>query len=1015
MKCQKVIALLLSTALSVSTCISLGNTAVLGAEPAVTAQSAEEAEKQTETADSSEEESTEQADMEEETESEEEAAAGDNQEVNTEKTDAEDTETAESSETGLSEAETAGQETESTTTDNEAEDIVPAQEAESSDTETTASDRKSESDAPEKVSVPASDMSKEERTESSTVITSPAQNYIELSPEDNFSKAIEIKAGDTKNVSIADEDGYVLYRFIPKATTGYSFYSFNNTFDPVCHLYDSQKQLIDVYHDSDEDDNFQFNRILTAGQTYYFQVGTSNEDGGTCKVHLEQIDFSCERVGESDLKVPLNEKVTLQVKAVSSSQIYYQWYDSNDKAIRGATSAAYTFTASKSDYYYCNISDEAGNEEDLSFWIGIENHLKIYPEGEDEDSGQKIIYTAYNTSVDLKVIVSADNTNGLIYSWEMDDEDIEGAAASSYKTGPITGKHIFECYVTDCYDNCDIAEFEVNVLDFSTAQSIKPGDSRQVSLSEEKPFAVFKFTPTQTSGYTFYSTDNTVDSRVEVVDDSYDMIFYDEYSGGDDNFKLTKEFTAGTTYYILAKSCYSDEYGSYTIHLKKESRKIQTISASDMTLSCGSSKKITVSGAKGELVFYSSDETIADVNDDGLVTTFTPGTTKIHIYAFDTDDYLESDEITIKITVLDDRIDIKPAAVTGVSNKTYNTRAQTQSPVVKMGATTLKAGTDYTVSYRNNTNAGTATVIISGKGHYKGTVSKTFTIAKANQNITVKAAASGIDIGKTTKLTASGAKETTRYTFTSSNAKVAAVNSAGTVTGKAMGTVTITVSTAETANYKAGSKTVKITVHKALKKPGNCHFAKWNNAKYTSCQIAWNKVADAEGYQTLLSWTDGSHASSTIVKSNVLYRDCTVHPQHVSQMKVRAYYMQNGQRVFGPWSNIEYITPSPAKLTAKKAGSGSNLKMNVSWNIIYGCNGYNVFITTNPNGKWYWNQSTSEKATATSASIDKCGGAKLKRNTRYYVRIVTRRKRNGVFCTVPMPANNTYVGSFIIK
>jgi hypothetical protein len=89
--------------------------------------------------------------------------------------------------------------------------------------------------------------------------------------------------------------------------------------------------------------------------------------------------------------------------------------------------------------------------------------------------------------------------------------------------------------------------------------------------------------------------------------------------------------------------------------------------------------------------------------------------------------------------------------------------------------------------------------------------------------------------------------------------------------------------------------------------------------------------------------------------------------------------------------------------------------MNVSWNIIYGCNGYNVFITTNPNGKWYWNQSTSEKATATSAVIDKCGGAKLKKNTRYYVRIVTRRKRNGVFCTVPMPANNTYVGSFIIK
>jgi hypothetical protein len=107
--------------------------------------------------------------------------------------------------------------------------------------------------------------------------------------------------------------------------------------------------------------------------------------------------------------------------------------------------------------------------------------------------------------------------------------------------------------------------------------------------------------------------------------------------------------------------------------------------------------------------------------------------------------------------------------------------------------------------------------------------------------------------------------------------------------------------------------------------------------------------------------------------------------------------------------------PSPTKLNTKKVSVGSNLKMNVSWNIIYGCNGYNVFITTNPNGKWYWYQSTAQKATARSSVITKCGGAKLKKNTIYYVRIVTRRKRRGVFCTVPMPSKNAYTGSFIIK
>ena len=289
------------------------------------------------------------------------------------------------------------------------------------------------------------------------------------------------------------------------------------------------------------------------------------------------------------------------------------------------------------------------------------------------------------------------------------------------------------------------------------------------------------------------------------------------------------------------------------------------------------------------------------------------------------------------------------------------------------------------------------------------------TIKKAAQSFTAKASAASVEVGKTVKVTASGAKETNKYTFTSSNTKIATVNASGVVTGKAAGTVTITVKTAATANYEAGSRTVKITVNKTLKKPGNCHFTKWNNSKYSSCRISWNKVDGAEGYQTLLSWTDGSHSSQTVVKSNVLYRDCTVAVNHVSQMKVRAFHTVNGKRVYGPWSNVEYITPSPTKLTTKTTSSGSNLKMNISWNIIYGCNGYNVFITTNPNGTWYWNQSTSVKADATSAVITKYRGSKLKKNTKYYVRIVTRRKRNGVFCTVPMPAANTYIGSFTIK
>ena len=52
------------------------------------------------------------------------------------------------------------------------------------------------------------------------------------------------------------------------------------------------------------------------------------------------------------------------------------------------------------------------------------------------------------------------------------------------------------------------------------------------------------------------------------------------------------------------------------------------------------------------------------------------------------------------------------------------------SPQVKLyeGTTVLKKNTDYTVKYQNNVNAGTATVVVTGKGKYAGTIKSSYTI-----------------------------------------------------------------------------------------------------------------------------------------------------------------------------------------------------------------------------------------------------------------------------------------------
>lgn len=76
---------------------------------------------------------------------------------------------------------------------------------------------------------------------------------------------------------------------------------------------------------------------------------------------------------------------------------------------------------------------------------------------------------------------------------------------------------------------------------------------------------------------------------------------------------------------------------------------------------------------------------------------------------------------------------IEGAAVTlGTDTVTYSGKAQTPAVShVVLNSTTLTENTDYTVSYENNVNVGTATVIVTGAGeNYNGSVTKTFTIEK---------------------------------------------------------------------------------------------------------------------------------------------------------------------------------------------------------------------------------------------------------------------------------------------
>lgn len=72
--------------------------------------------------------------------------------------------------------------------------------------------------------------------------------------------------------------------------------------------------------------------------------------------------------------------------------------------------------------------------------------------------------------------------------------------------------------------------------------------------------------------------------------------------------------------------------------------------------------------------------------------------------------------------------------IEGIVDKTYTGSPLTQQPKVTLGTDTLSLNTDYTITYSNNTETGTATMLFTGIGNYVGKVTQTFRIAAEDIN-----------------------------------------------------------------------------------------------------------------------------------------------------------------------------------------------------------------------------------------------------------------------------------------
>ena len=242
------------------------------------------------------------------------------------------------------------------------------------------------------------------------------------------------------------------------------------------------------------------------------------------------------------------------------------------------------------------------------------------------------------------------------------------------------------------------------------------------------------------------------------------------------------------------------------------------------------------------------------------------------------------------------RISISKASVTlSTSTYAYDGKAKKPGVTVKLNGKTLKNGTDYTVSYSNNTKVGTATVKITGKGNYTGSVSKTYSIKNNFKKATVSGISTKAFTGKnitqsiTVKYNGKTLKNGTDYTVSYSN-------------NKKIGTATVKI---------AGKGSYTGTVTKTFKiNPAKQEIQKLT-AKSKAFFVDWAQKGSATGYEIQYATNSKFTSAKKVTITNNKTDTKTISKLSGKKkyyVRVRSYTTVKGTKYYGAWSASKSVT-----------------------------------------------------------------------------------------------------------
>ena len=447
-------------------------------------------------------------------------------------------------------------------------------------------------------------------------------------------------------------------------------------------------------------------------------------------------------------------------------------------------------------------------------------------------------------------------------------------------------------------------------------------------------------TCTATFGTTSYTYDGTAKTPTVTVKNGTTTL----KNGTDYTVSYSNNINSGTaTVTITGKGNYTGTLSkTFTINKKDISTATITLSQTSYEYD-GNAKKPTVTVKIGSIAIPATGYDVSYSNNVNA------GTAKVTVTG--KNNYTGSASVNYTITKATEpeitepvitEPDPEPEIITPMANCsvtlsassfTYIGAAIKPNVIIKNGSVTLVNGTDYTVSYSNNLNAGTATITITGKNNYTGTVTKTFTINPQSISTAVVTVS-------TTKYTYNGSAKKPTVTAKLNGKVLDATNyNVSYTNNKNIGTAKVTITG---KNNYTGSITKTFTIY-----PAKITNVKTSTNKTTSIKLAWTK-SNVDGYIIYKYTNNKWNKIGKYTTNSATIKNLTAGTNY--KFAVKGYKKVNGTEYISTSYSTIKTTTIPKTVSFKLTTTKNKVK--VTWNKVKGATKYIVYYKTSKSGKW---------------------------------------------------------------